>query len=499
MADVDVCLILEGTYPYVSGGVSTWTHELIETQSHLTFHIVALLPPNASTKKKYDVPENVVQIDNIFLQKLPEGSPELPKGEADRLFNQIELPILLFQDKSEPKLLLDVIKALGKYREKLGHQILMDSHEAWRMIVRMYNETMGEVSFLDYFWTWRALLGGLYSVLLADLPKAKMYHALCTGYAGVFLARAHLITGRPCVLTEHGIYTNERRIEIAAADWLDDQKSLNLSVEKSLFERDLKDFWIDMFSGYSRMCYSICERIITLYKGNQKFQLMDGAIPEKMQIIPNGIDVERYGSILRKEHERPTIALIGRVVPIKDIKTYIRACDMLKPHVPDLKALVMGPTDEDELYYGECVAMVERMGLQDTIEFTGKVKIDDYFPIIDVMVLTSISEAQPLTILEAGAAGIPTVATDVGACREMIMGLDDEEPYLGQGGEVTPLANPKAIAGQILPLLKNERHYQSCSKAIKARVNTYYNKSDQHMRYKQLYADMMKLETQTVA
>ncbi len=40
----DVCLILEGTYPFVSGGVSSWTHDLIQKQSHLTFHVLALLP-----------------------------------------------------------------------------------------------------------------------------------------------------------------------------------------------------------------------------------------------------------------------------------------------------------------------------------------------------------------------------------------------------------------------------------------------------------------------
>ena len=43
----DVCLVLEGTYPYVEGGVSSWTHELINRQSHLTFHLVCLLPKDA--------------------------------------------------------------------------------------------------------------------------------------------------------------------------------------------------------------------------------------------------------------------------------------------------------------------------------------------------------------------------------------------------------------------------------------------------------------------
>ena len=44
---VDVCIILEGTYPYVSGGVAQWTHDLIQQQQHLTFHLVCILPPYA--------------------------------------------------------------------------------------------------------------------------------------------------------------------------------------------------------------------------------------------------------------------------------------------------------------------------------------------------------------------------------------------------------------------------------------------------------------------
>lgn len=103
-------------------------------------------------------------------------------------------------------------------------------------------------SFLDYFWSWRALLGGLYSVLLADLPEASVYHAVSTGYAGLFAARAALETGRPVLLTEHGIYTNERRIEIGMADWLHGQQS-GFQVDRQ--GATLKDLWIDTFIGYS--------------------------------------------------------------------------------------------------------------------------------------------------------------------------------------------------------------------------------------------------------
>jgi glycosyltransferase involved in cell wall biosynthesis len=211
-----------------------------------------------------------------------------------------------------------------------------------------------------------------------------------------------------------------------------------------------------------------------------------------MALIPNGIDVEGYGDVKSRKQSRPTIALIGRVVPIKDIKNFIRAVSALKEAIPDLRALVVGPMDEDPEYVEECKTMVNYLTLEETIIFTGKVDIVDYLPDIQVLVSSSISEAQPLVILEAGASGIPAVVTDVGACREMIVGKEDEEPALGPGGVVVPLANPQALAQGIFHLLRDTAFYEQCRQAMRTRVATYYNKNDQHAAYRDLYAAFSK-------
>jgi len=363
----------------------------------------------------------------------------------------------------------------------------------------MYRETMSESSFLNYFWTWRGTLACFYSVVLCDIPPARVYHTLCTGYAGLLLARAHLETGKPAIITEHGIYTNERRIEITAASWLDDDRGTNLNIRRPRYERDLKDYWIDSFSGYSKLAYEAACKIITLYGGNQELQLLDGADPSKLVIIPNGIDYPRFAEVKAEPHERPTIALIGRVVPIKDVKTYIRACAALKASIPNLLAYVMGPTDEDPGYYQECVALMQHLGLQDTITFTGKVKILDYLSKIDVTVLTSISEAQPLVLLEAGAVGIPSVATDVGACREILYGHPSESPPLGVGGEVVSLSSPEEVARALTGLLTDRRRYDKCSEAIKERVATYYRATDQAKAYREVYESMLAKSQENIA
>lgn len=485
--NADICLILEGTYPYVPGGVSSWTHDLINKQDHLTFHLVSILPRDEQPKLHYELPKNVVSLTNLHIQHLPDAPP-LNKKNAEMLMEQLRDPLItLTTGKASLNDFNRILDTLSQY-DRLSAATLMDSPEAWELLTTMYETSFAESSFLDYFWSWRALMGGLYSIALAEIPTAKTYHALSTGYAGLMASRAQIVTGKPAVITEHGIYTNERRIEIASADWLEETASKSLTIDRTRL--NLRDMWVDTFTNYSRICYEACNPIITLFSGNQPAQIADGAKRDSMRIIPNGIDVERYSNIIRREHDRPTVALIGRVVPIKDIKGFLRAVSILRNQVPDLRVYIMGPTDEDPDYAHECTSLSEYLALKDTVTFTGKVRIEEYLPQIDVVAFSSLSEAQPLTILEAGASGVPIVATNVGACKEMVLGTVEENPPLGPGGVIVPLANPQALAEGILRLLHDREFYNKCSNAMRTRVAKYYNKDEQHTAYQKLYASL---------
>lgn len=488
----DVCLILEGTYPYVTGGVSGWCHTLLKEQSHLTFHLCAIVPKDAQLELKYTLPSNVIGLTTIALNDMPKGAP-ISHVNATRLHQKLRGPVATLTSPRPMELteLEQLIDALGSQKALLGSEVLLDREEAWEQLVELYEASFPEHSFLDFFWSYRAICGGMYSVLLGELPQADVYHALSTGYAGLMAARAKIETGKPCFVTEHGIYTNERRIEVNSADWLDATSSKALTIDHT--RRDLRDMWIDSINNFSHLCYQACDQIITLFSGNQKWQLEDGADPAKMMIIPNGVDIKHFQSLNhQRKAGRPTIALIGRVVPIKDVKTYIRAVALLKQYIPDIQALIMGPGDEDEEYYTECQNLVQLLGVGENIDFTGHVKVEDYLPVIDVLVMTSISEAQPLVMLEAGAVGIPVVATDAGACREIIEGTPDETPALGAGGIVTQMASPAATAEAIYTLLTDEAFYHNASQVIRARVEEYYNMATQLQAYRNLYAQHLR-------
>ncbi len=482
----DVCLLLEGTYPFVSGGVSSWVHQLLLAHSDLSFHLVCLTPDDRPRVQKFQPPDNVRSVTCIPLQSLPMGQRVPSKQTRVAVGALLEIVDRLLRGVATVDDLTSFAKQAAGLGGLAGRTLLLDSRMAFETVKAGYDQIGSDSSFLDFFWSWRSLASAVLAVLLPPLPDARCYHAVSTGFAGLLGARLAAATGRPLILTEHGIYTNERRIEIAMADWLYQGPEMSFAPRK--VSRDLRDLWIEAFEGFARLTYAAADPVVTLYRGNQRLQLRDGATPARLSIIPNGVDFERYAAVVRDPAPRaPTVALIGRVVPIKDVKTFIRAVGLLRRSIPDARGEILGPLEEDPAYARECAALIRQLGLDDAITLHGPVTVLDWLARIDVSVLTSISEAQPLTILEAGAAGIPCIATDVGACREMIEADPPDEEPLASGGAVTPIANPAATANAMAALLADQRRWTSASRGMQERVRTRFLKSDCDRAYARLY------------
>lgn len=483
--ECDVCLVVEGCYPYVPGGVSAWIDWLIRSQPTTTFSIVSLWPRPVATPPRYALPDNVSALHHLYLQDFGRrpGRSHLARGSVSLLADTLGEMVT----HGGASALASVARRLAGLGPRRDLEAIFNSPAAWQMVERMYARDMPYSSFLHYFWAWRALLGGLFATLETALPRARIYHTISTGYAGLLAARARLETGRPMILTEHGIYTNERRIELLMADWIAD----NVDKGHALADprADLRDLWVRAFEAYARTCYEAADEVVTLFEENQRAERRLGADPAKLRIIANGIDVARFAALPRATREqRPTIALIGRVVPIKDVKTFIAAADLLRREVPDLRALVMGATDEDPVYAGECRDLVRDLGLDGTVELTGNVDIRQRLGEVHVAVLTSLSESQPLVLLEAGAAGVPFVATNVGSCREIVYGRADETPHIGAGGVITGLVDPAGVAEAIGGLLADEARRQAAGRALEQRVRTYYSSERAASAYSDLYA-----------
>ncbi len=113
--------------------------------------------------------------------------------------------------------------------------------------------------------------------------------------------------------------------------------------------------------------------------------------------------------------------------------------------------------------------------------------MDALYPQIGLIVFSSISEGQPLVLLEAYAAGIPAVVTDVGALREMVQGANPEDRALGPAGRVVPMAQAQTMAEAILALMRNPASWLAAQASAMARVERFYDARLMDDQYRALY------------
>jgi len=209
-----------------------------------------------------------------------------------------------------------------------------------------------------------------------------------------------------------------------------------------------------------------------------------------MVIIPNGVDVDKF-DMPKEKHEGFIIGFVGRVTRIKDVKTAIRSIRVVKDVLRNkkIKFLIIGPTDEEQDYYEECKKLSKNLFLEDVVEFLGRQNVREYYPKLDLLLLSSVSEGQPLVILEAMAAGVPIVATDVGACKEMVY---DEE---GQCGIIVPPKNHIMMAKAILKLYEDAELRKVFSQNAKKIVRKKYRLDLMIKRYRDLYLHLVRGQT----
>jgi len=498
----DVTLLLEGTFPMVRGGVAGWVNQLIRGLAHKRFAIIFLGGSESAYQGiLYDKPDNVVHLERHYLMdagaRLGDPAPQEGNRKAfaasDALHQYFRAP----QEGDADHRLCEIAQMLGKHGS-LSHEDFLYSRQAWQQIVDYYRKYCTDPSFVDYFWSVRNMHSPLFMLarIARSMPPTRCLHAISTGYAGFLGALAHHMHDVPFVVTEHGIYTKERQIDLTEADWIktyDDVLTHGFRQDVSYIRR----LWIRFFDGIGRLTYSAANPITTLYEGNRQRQIMDGAAEARTRVIPNGIQIERFRPLRAQtfDNTAPIIALIGRVTPIKEIKTFVRAMRIVATHLPGAQGWIVGPETEDPEYAQECRDLAEQLDLGGTVKFMGFQRTEEVLAQIRLATLTSISEAQPLVALEAMASGIPVVCTDVGSCYELVYGhakthlsgITTEPDIDNAGGRIVPIADPGATAAALLELLEDRPAWESARAVGIERVDRQYSEQLMLERYAHLY------------
>jgi glycosyltransferase involved in cell wall biosynthesis len=465
-----ICIIAEGSYPYVTGGVSSWIQNIATQMPEHEFIIYAIAAQKKQQGKfKYDLPANVIEVKEAFLDSYLEEDSKWGKRFRLDAEQKKNVKALLGSDGT-----LDWTSFIRLFRSSRFDRVsdFLTSRDFFDILEELCQEKYPLVPFTEMFWTVRSMILPLFITIRDDIPEADLYHSVSTGYAGVIGVVAKEIYNKPFLLTEHGIYSREREEEIIKAEWV-----------KGYF----KDLWIQYFYRISSCAYELSDQVTTLFGRNKEIEIELGCEAEKISIIPNGVRIKDYADLPSgKPADQYYIGAIVRVVPIKDIKTMLQSFALIKQELPNAMFYVMGPYEEDLSYYEECLQLVQSLELQDVI-FTGSVKIKDYIGKMDLLMLTSISEGQPLAILEGMAAGKPFVVTNVGSCKELLEGMNDE---IGAAGFVVPVMHYEQLAQAAIALCKNEKLRIEMGRNAYERVKKHYRQDDVIENYRRLYGRM---------
>jgi len=196
-------------------------------------------------------------------------------------------------------------------------------------------------------------------------------------------------------------------------------------------------------------------------------QAMQSIYYRDVAVVPNGIEFKEYMSeapvnMIKGSEKR--ILFVGRLYPVKGVQYLLQAMKIIHEEMPDVKLILVGDGEERE----HLESLTDSLEIRERVEFAGRVlhkKVQDYMNQADVLVLPSLSEGFPLTILEAMACGLPIVATRVRGVPDIVE--NDTNGYL------VDTKDPEQIAWALLKILENEQLRKNISKNNREKVKTY--------------------------
>jgi glycosyltransferase involved in cell wall biosynthesis len=197
----------------------------------------------------------------------------------------------------------------------------------------------------------------------------------------------------------------------------------------------------------------LSDRIIAVSNA-VKQNIIDSGIPEsKIEVIYGGIEELKVISEEEKDKLRESlnigkedivVGMVARLAEVKGHVYFIEAADIVSRTYKNVKFLIAGTGPKEK----ELKELIEKRGLSDKIIFMGYVEdVGKIYNIIDINVITSISEALCLSLIEGMCLGKPCIGTNTGGIPEVISE--------GHNGLLVPVKNPKEIAGAIVRLIQN--------------------------------------------
>ncbi|KAF4946020.1 hypothetical protein FGADI_11524 [Fusarium gaditjirri] len=289
----------------------------------------------------------------------------------------------------------------------------------------------------------------IYSVQVPEeCPRVfqSTHHGISSLYGMILQCKQDVTFG----IWDHAIYWRETCLNISPA-----QSQLPISVQSMLLAGISMASRLAYFHADVIMpCASVFNPMWEIEMGTDSGAIGSrNMFQRKVDPIVNGIsNMERFKPADKVRTEKPTVVMLSNVQFIKGVKIAIQAADIIINHMgfKDYQLVVYGAKDRQPSYAIEMEKLIAETGLAGKVILAGfgdpKVVLQDSWLFMN----SSMSEGLPLAIGEAALAGVPIVATEVGATALVL--TDPNKPGQ-QYGEVVPPNDPMAIARAQLSML----------------------------------------------
>ncbi|MBV9683605.1 MAG: GT4 family glycosyltransferase PelF [Solirubrobacterales bacterium] len=430
-------MITEGTYPYAIGGVSSWCDAVIGGLEDIGWEILPIVAGAKRRQQHFELPPNARLLRPIELWShgpAPRGVP------GRRAHPNASIPAQLLRGLLPWHGDLDALTAALVQCRRFPDDVrrAFRTRECWQAylsalqdILELDDEDSAPAPAYDAIEAARLyqLLYWIARTAAVPTPRCSLLHVTAAGWATIPALVHKALEGTPMLLTEHGVYVREAYLA---------------SVRDTSASRGERHMSTRIALGLTRAAYATADAIAPVTEANAQWERGLGADPEKIRVIPNGI--HPVGEPLAPPNAARVIAL-GRIDPLKDVQTMLLVADEVARRMPQARFEYWGPpTPGEELYAHACERMRLRLGLGERFRFMGRTS--DPHGVIrsgDLVLMTSISEAMPMALLEAMAQGRPAVATSVGGVPGVLHGC----------GIVTAPGDVHRLASAVTTLLRN--------------------------------------------
>lgn len=432
-----VLLTTEGTYPFIHGGVSTWCDILVNGLSDVRWQVLPITAGGVHRAPVYELGGNVEIVSHLELWSESVHPWNPLRRHADRDDLPAELVRGLLRWRTDTAALAEVLTWCRDHASRIRPSFRRRA--AWEGFLAALGDALDDASHdgapapsfdlqeateLYHTLYWVARCAAHPTPEGPERPDLLLVTA--AGWAAlpaVVHRRRHDI---PLVLSEHGVYVREAYLAAVRSDGSPAARWAATRLAR----------------GLALLCYAHADVVAPVTTANTHWERELGVDLDRVRVIHNGVLVPRD---VPEAPAGKRVVSIARIDPLKDVLTTLHTAARVLATDPDVRFEHFGNVPRgNEQYWESCQALHRELGLGDRFVFRGHTSEPfDELVRADVVLLTSISEGFPITVLEAMAHGRPVVATRVGGVPEALAGC----------GYVVAPGDHEALATGVLTLV----------------------------------------------